>query len=425
MKWLRRAPWLIAASMAAVGGWLFFAGHRGALTAPLAGAMAKNPELIARGEYLTRAGDCGSCHTEPGGPPFAGGRLLPTPFGSIATPNLTPDRSTGLGGWTFEAFWRALHEGVGRHGELLYPAFPYTSFTRITRADARAVFAYLQSLAPVHRSRQPLGLGFPYNLRRGLAVWRAVYFKPGVFRPDPSRSAQWNRGAYLVQGPGHCSACHTAHGAWGGTIGAPLSGVRMVAQDWYAPGLGTRVHGGLQGWSTQDIVDLLKTGQSAKGSAFGPMAEVVARSTQYLRDDDLHAIAVYLQSLPPQQARMSAVDVPGAAASNRRGRRIYAAQCADCHSADGQGVAGVYPPLDGNSAILGPSGVNAIRAVLLGGFPPATAGNPRPYSMPPYAQQLDDADVAAVVSYIRTAWSNHAEAVSQADVFRNRHSPTE
>jgi mono/diheme cytochrome c family protein len=199
----------------------------------------------------------------------------------------------------------------------------------------------------------------------------------------------------------------------------------MVAQDWYAPGLGTRAHGGLQGWSTQDIVDLLKTGQSAKGSVFGPMAEVVARSTQYLRDDDLRAIAVYLQSLPPQQVRVSPVEVPGAAASNLRGRRIYAARCADCHGADGQGVVGVYPPLDGNSAILGPSGVNAIRAVLLGGFPPATAGNPRPYSMPPYAQQLDDADVAAVVSYIRTAWSNHAVAVSQGDVFRNRHTPTE
>lgn len=429
MKWLRRAVILIVLAVAVLGGWLFLGGHRGepgaGTTSRVSAATLKNPALIARGKYLTTVGDCISCHTGQGGPDFAGGRILPTPFGNIPTPNITPDKATGLGGWRFEDFWRALHDGIGRHGEFLYPAFSYTSFTEVSRDDALAIFAYLQSLAPVHAPSEPLGLSFPYNVRQGLAAWRALYFQEGTYRPDPSKSAAWNRGAYLVRGLGHCNECHAARSALGGIHALPLSGGRMPAQDWYAPDLSTAAHGGLRGWTEQDIVDLLKNGQSARGAAFGPMAEVVASSTQYMHDDDLRAIAIYLQSLPPRPPPAASVSVPGATALVDQGTRIYAANCADCHGKGGQGAAGIYPPLDGNSSVLDPSGLNAIRAVLLGGFPPTTAGNPRPYSMPPFAQQLSDADVAAVVSYIRQAWSNHAPAVQQRDVFKYRHTPIE
>lgn len=393
---------------------------------PAVAAMLKNPDVMAKGHYLAIAGDCMSCHTAQGGQPYAGGRALPTPFGNIPAPNLTPDAETGLGKWHFDDFWRALHTGTGREGELLYPAFSYTSFTKITRDDAIAIFAYLQSLPAVHQPAQPLGLRFPYNVRSALTAWRAVYFKPGSYQVDPKQSASWNRGAYLVQGPGHCNECHAMRGAWGGIDArAPLTGGRIPAQDWYAPDLSSQANGGLQGWSRQDIVDLLKTGQSSRGFAFGPMADVVANSTQYLRDDDLQAIAEYLQSLPARPKPVAETAPFNSKSLADHGSDIYAQRCTDCHGKDGKGVPGVYPPLDGNAFVVEPTGVNAARAVLLGGFSPVTAGNPRPYSMPPYAQQLSDADVAAVVTYIRQAWSNRASAVRDGDVIKYRHTPVD
>ncbi|GLQ47526.1 alcohol dehydrogenase [Dyella lipolytica] len=391
---------------------------------PALAALLKDPAEIAKGHYLATAGDCVSCHTVQGGQPYAGGRILPTPFGNIPAPNITPDPDTGLGDWSFEDFWRALHIGVGRHGELLYPAFSYTAFTKVTREDALAIFAYLQSLPSVHQPSKPLGLSFPYNVRTGLTAWRALYFKPGVYAHDPAQSASWNRGAYLVQGLGHCNECHATRGTWGGTDSkAQLSGGQIPALDWYAPDLSTAANGGLQGWSKQDIVDLLKNGQSSKGSAFGPMAEVVASSTQYLHDDDLQAIAEYLQSLPPRPKPLPDSSGFNSASLVASGQEIYAQRCANCHGKDGRGVPDVYPPLDGNSSVMEPSGINATRAVLLGGFPAVTQGNLRPYSMPPFAQQLSDAEVAAVITYIRQAWSNHAGAVQERDVIKYRHTP--
>ena len=391
-------------------------------TPPVTAATLQQPALIDRGAYLALAGDCAGCHTARGGAPYAGGRSLPTPFGVVPAPNLTPDAATGLGGWTFEDFWQAMHEGRGRHGRLLYPAFPYTSYTRVSHDDALALFAWLRTLAPVRQATSKPALEFPYNLRVSLDAWRALYFRPGVYREDPRQSAQWNRGAYLVQGLGHCNECHVARDALGASAGADLSGGQIPVQNWYAPDLSTKANGGLEGWRPQDIIELLKTGQSAKGAAFGPMAEVVMQSTQHLHDEDLAAIATYLQSLPARPP-------PRRASTSRdhavigQGAKLYAARCAACHGADGNGVAGVYPPLDGNSAVNEPSGVNAIRVVLLGGFAPVTAAHPRPYSMPPFAQQLSDADVAAVVSYVRQAWSNHAPGVWERDVAAYRHTP--
>lgn len=427
MKWILRAFFALMVVAIAVVAWWLFARHNPALPpAQTTEARLQDPALIARGAYLATVGDCAACHTAQGGKPYAGGRALPTPFGEVPAPNLTPDDATGLGRWSFDAFWRALHEGVGRDGHALYPAFPYTSYTRVSREDAFALFAYLKSLPPVRNQADAPSLRFPYDLRAGLATWRTLYFRPGEFVPDTSQSAEWNRGAYLVQGLGHCNECHVARDNLGGLpSNETLTGGQIPAQNWYAPDLSTRAHGGLEGWSTDDIVTLLRTGQSRKGAAFGPMADVVMQSTQHMHEGDLRAIAVYLQSLPPRPAPAQRGSQMDATAQLDRGGKLYAQQCASCHGKDGQGVAGVYPPLAGNTSVTEPTGINAIRIVLLGGFAPTTSAHPRPYSMPPFAQQLSDGDVAAVVSYVRHAWSNNAAPVMERDVATYRHTPVE
>lgn len=428
MKGLWRALLAVIVLALVAAAWLLF-GHREAALPPgkpVTAARLADPGLIARGAYLATVGDCAACHTAQGGAPYAGGRSLPTPFGDVPAPNLTPDAASGLGQWSFDDFWRALHEGRSRDGRALYPAFPYTSYTKVSRDDALALFAYLKSLPPVNHTTPPPSLRFPYDLRASLATWRGLYFRAGMFAPEAQQSAQWNRGAYLVEGLGHCNECHVARDELGGLPkGQQLTGGQIPAQNWFAPDLSTQANGGLQGWSTADIVNLLKTGQSAKGAAFGPMAEVVMQSTQHLHDEDLQAIAHYLQSLPARPAPADNASPLDGDAQLHRGGQLYDQQCAGCHGKDGQGVSGVYPALAGNGSVTEPSGVNAIRIVLLGGFAPTTAAHPRPYSMPPFAQQLDDADVAAVVSYIRSAWSNKARPVLERDVADYRHTPVE
>lgn len=424
---MKRIAMLIVLVLLIGGGWWLLA-ERHAPSTPAAGkvdsAALKDPGLIAKGEYLATVGDCASCHTAQGGQRYAGGRVLPTPFGNIPSPNITPDHATGLGDWSFEDFWQALHSGKGRHGELLYPVFSYTSFTKVSREDALAIFAYLQSLPPVHAPAQAPSLEFPYSVRSSLKAWRALYFREGQYTPDTSKSEAWNRGAYLVQGLGHCNECHAPRDSLGGQQGSvSLAGGRIPSQDWYAPDLSMQANGGLAGWSEQDVVDLLKNGQSARGTAFGPMAEVVARSTQHMHEDDLRAIATYLASLPARPVPPANTSELDTRSIMTQGAKIYAERCADCHGKDGKGVAGVYPPLDGSSSVNEPTGINATRVVLLGGFAPLTQGNPRPYSMPPFAQQLSDADVAAVVTYVRRTWSNKASVVMERDVAKSRHTP--
>ncbi|KAA0070057.1 cytochrome c [Rhodanobacter sp. T12-5] len=428
MKWLRRLSLLIVVLIVLVLGWVLF-GRSGREPTPpgtskVTATTLHDPALIAKGEYLATVGDCAGCHTAQGGARYAGGRSLATPFGDIPVPNITPDRETGLGDWSFENFWQALHAGKGRHGELLYPAFSYTSYTKVDHDDALAIFAFLQSLPPVHQPAKPTLLKFPYSVRKSLVAWRALYFTEGEFQPDPAQSPQWNRGAYLVQGLGHCNECHAARDSLGGTPpDVHLTGGQIPMQNWYAPDLSTRQNGGLQGWREQDIVDLLKTGQSARGVAFGPMAGVVANSTQHMTDDDLRAIATYLGSLPPRALPVAETQLFNADAIVRGGGKIYAQHCEQCHGKDGNGVAGVYPPLNGNSSVTEPTGINATRMILLGGFAPLTASHPRPYSMPPFAQQLSDVEVSAVASYIRRSWANQASVVRPDDVSKYRHTP--
>jgi mono/diheme cytochrome c family protein len=381
---------------------------------------------LKQGEYLVRAGDCIACHTPRGSPDYAGGRGIQTPFGTIYSPNITPDNATGIGTWTANDFWQALHHGKGKDGEFLYPAFPFTEYTKVTREDADAMFAYLQSIPAVHQPNKPHTLGFPYNLRFLLAGWRMLYFTPGVYREDNSQTLQWNRGAYLVQGLGHCSACHTPRNALGGLKDANLGGGLIPVANWYAPSLTSDREAGLGTWEIADITALLKTGIAPHGTAFGPMAEVVRNSLQYMTTDDINAMAVYLKSLPKTEspsAQRASHNPQEAEQLMITGKRVYDAYCVECHQANGKGIAPAYPPLDGNRAITMQAANNPIRIVLHGGFPPSTQGNPRPYGMPPFGQLLSDQEVAGVVSYIRNSWSNESGYVTTVDVNKHRATP--
>lgn len=374
-------------------------------------------QVINRGEYLARAGDCVACHSVPNGKPFAGGRPMPTPFGALYVPNITPDDDTGIGKWTPDEFYRMMHSGVSRDGTLLYPAMPFASYTKVTRADSDAIYAYLMSVPPVKQPNRPHELKFPFNNRDLLLGWRTLYFKEGEYVPDPKQSAEWNRGAYLVQGLGHCAMCHTAINALGGSSESKaFEGGMIPNQNWYAPSLTSNREAGLGNWDIKDIADLLQVGVSHRGTTYGPMAEVVYNSLQYLTDDDVRAMAVYLKALPQRdseglptsQARLVS---PGVMET---GRKVYAAQCAVCHGDEGRGTPPAFPPLAGNQSITMSSPVNSIRMVLNGGYAPGTKKNPRPYGMPPFNHVLNDDEVAAVVTYIRVAWDNSGTPVTPA-----------
>jgi mono/diheme cytochrome c family protein len=373
--------------------------------------------LIERGAYLARAGNCMACHTERGGVPYAGGRGIATPFGTVYAGNLTPDASTGMGAWSAEDFWQALRQGRSRDGRLLYPAFPYANYSRLQREDADAIYAFLRSLPPVARANTPHELRWPFNTQWALAAWRTLYFKPEPFEPQAQQSPAYNRGAYLVQGLGHCSACHAARNVLGASNPLDLAGGLIPMQNWYAPSLTDARQAGLMDWPLADIVALMQTGVSPRGSVQGPMAEVVLHSTQHLSQADLQAMATYLKALPasprpPPPARLAQANAAGAA--------LYDKHCVQCHGAQGQGVSNAYPALAGNRAVTMDSTVNLVQMVLHGGYPPATAGNPRPYGMPPYWVDLSEQDIADLLNHLRSSWGHSAGAVSAVDVHAAR-----
>ena len=382
---------------------------------------AVTPELLERGAYLARIGNCAGCHTTAGGAAYAGGLGLATPFGTVYSSNLTPDAKHGIGAWTPAEFWRAMHNGRSKDGRLLYPAFPYPNFTQLTRADSDALFAFLLAQAPTAQSNRENTLAFPYNSQVALAVWRALYFRPQVFEAAPDQSAQWNRGAYLVRGLGHCTACHSARNA----LGAPtsqfdLEGGLIPLQGWYAPSLNDPSEAGVAKWELAEVMALLKTGTTARGSALGPMADVVFQSTQHLSDADATAMAIYLKALP--EARSSKGDEPKQPDANSmlRGAQIYKNRCAECHGAEGQGYAGMYPALAGNRKLTMASSANLVHILRVGGFAPTTPGNPRPFGMPPFSQILGDEEIAQVATFVRNSWGNHGGPVTQLDVIHSR-----
>jgi mono/diheme cytochrome c family protein len=386
-------------------------------------AGAPATDIVSRGEYLARAGDCVACHTVPGGKEFAGGRAMATPFGNLYVPNVTSDDETGIGRWTADEFYKMMHTGRSRDGTLLYPAMPFASYTKVTRADSDAIHAYMMSAPPVRQANRPHELRFPYNNRELLIGWRTLYFKQGEYVPDAAKGDEWNRGAYLVQGLGHCAMCHTAINALGGSSESKaFEGGMIPNQNWYAPSLTSNREAGLGEWSLDQISALLQSGVSHRGAVYGPMAEVTYNSLQYLSDSDVRAMAVYLKALAPtgEQRPLPAAQLVNPS-TMELGRKVYAAQCAMCHRDDGKGQPTAYPPLADNQSIEMASPVNPIRMVLNGGFPPATRKNPRPYGMPPFAHILNDEEVAAVVTYIRVAWGNGGTPVtaSQANELRS------
>jgi len=417
-------PLVLLAAVAALGAgavaWLNVRGEADLNEA----ATPASAELAMRGAYLALAGNCAGCHTARGGAAYAGGLPLETPFGTVYSSNLTPS-ATGLAAWTAADFRRALRHGRSRDGRILAPAFPYENYSRLSNTDADALFAWLRTLPAVAQANRPHELRFPYDTQAALAVWRALYFRPALFTPDAAQPAAWNRGAYLVQGLGHCSACHASRNALGANAGPlALGGGLMPLQNWYAPALNDARQAGVAHWPQADVVALLKTGRAPQASVAGPMAEVVLGSTQHLNDADLRAIATYLQALPAAPPTEAAADtrrdgeIADEQARAAQGRQVYADHCAACHGEQGQGVPGAYPALAGNRAVTLDPPANLVRVVLEGGYAPATAGNPRPYGMPPFAQTLDAAQVAAVLTYVRSAWGAKARAVSVQEVAR-------
>ena len=385
--------------------------------APASAATAPPPrtELLARGEKLARAGNCVACHTAPGGAPLAGGRPIETPFGAVMSSNHTPDPVTGIGAWSERDFRRALHEGRSRDGRLLSPAFPYTSFTRMAPADVDAIYAWLRSLPPVRQSVPEHQLRWPYGTQWALTLWRWLHFAPASQTEMARASA--DRGRYLVEVVGHCDGCHAPRNALGAVRAeAGLAGGPVGAGRWQAPSLLSGAQAGVQDWTIDEIVALLRNGRSARGTALGPMATVVRHGTAHLDEPDLRAMAAHLKALP-----RAAAPRPGiGSAAGARGPTLYREHCADCHGADGAGSPGAWPALAGNRALSQPQADNLIATVLDGGYAPVTAGNPRPHGMPPYGHLLDDGDVAALLSHLRATWGGGASAVSPQQVQRAR-----
>jgi mono/diheme cytochrome c family protein len=383
-------------------------------------AAEPSPELIAYGKTLVEAGDCAGCHTADPAKPFAGGKRIDTPFGAIYAPNLTPDRNTGIGGWADADFTRALRYGVAPDGSNYYPAFPYPYFTKMTKDDTLAIRAYLGTLAPVVSRNKPPELRWPFGYRGLMRIWNTMFFKPGLFEPDQSQSAAWNRGGYLVTGLGHCGACHTPKNYFGADKQAQaLSGNEVGG--WYAPRLDGAPRTGLKSWSVEDIVEYLQSGRNAKSHADGLMAEVVVNSTSKMSDADVRAIAVYLKSLPP--ARRETIVTPPDEATMKTGQAVYAKFCIACHEADGTGSPRIYPPLPANALLQSVNPSSTLRITLDGAHTVTTPRAPNTGEMPAYARQLSDEEIAAVANYIRNSWGNSGPLVTPAQVTKARKQP--
>lgn len=384
---------------------------------PAGAADAHSPDPVARGSYLVDAGDCKSCHTAEGQPPFAGARPIPTPFGKVFSANLTPDPTTGIGNWTAADFYRAMHKGRGPHGRHFYPVFPYTYFTRMPRADTDAIYAYLRTLPPVELKTPPPKLPFPLNIRGLLGIWNALFFHPGEFRADPGKPPEWNRGAYLVWGPGHCGGCHTPKNFLGADKNKKaLEGGRL--DNWVAVNLTGEPRQGLGGWSQADIAEYLRSGRNAHAAASGSMQEVVYYSTSRMSDADLLAIAAYLKDLAPRTPKMR-MDAPNAAAMHA-GEAIFADACSACHKMDGQGVPRFFPSLRGDASLQSKDPTTIVRIILEGTRSLPTPAAPTPLSMPAFAWKLDDNEIASVATYVRNSWGNAAPPVSASKVAKLR-----
>ena len=410
-----------------------------ALALLLSGASLAAPtdaQQIKQGEYLARAGDCIACHTAPQGKPYAGGLGMATPIGKVYSTNITPDKQHGIGNWTFEDFDKLMRTGVTKQGYTVYPAMPYPSYSRLSDADMRALYAYLMRGVPAAAApNRASDIPWPLSMRFPLTVWRWVFApKPAPYVPTATAGdQQLLRGAYLVQGLGHCGACHTARG-----VGmqekalteldssAYLAGGAAI-DGWVAPSLRNEHGGGLARWTEADIAEFLKTGRNSHSASFGAMNDVVAHSMQYMSKDDLSSIAKYLKSLPPANAGAKPFvgdDTVGkalfAGKVDSTGAQLYLNNCAGCHRSDGKGYHKAFPALAGNAVLQTADPTSAINIVLSGGMVPATHTAPSALVMGGYANSLNDQQIADVVSFIQTSWGNHGGKATAAQVAKLR-----
>ncbi|WP_255581247.1 cytochrome c [Caballeronia sp. dw_276] len=398
-------------------------------------AVPADDPLVTRGAYLAKAGDCVACHSAPKGKPFAGGLPMNTPMGKIYTTNITPDPETGIGKWTEEDFEKALRQGVSKDGHNLYPAMPYPSYTKVRDDDVKALYAYfMKGVAPVNQANRAPDIPFPLNMRWPLKFWNMVFLDKGVYRDKDGKDVAWNRGAYLIQGLGHCGSCHTPRGiafqekALDESGGAWLTG--GVLDGWFASNLTGEQNVGLGRWSDADLTQFLKTGANAHATAFGSMTDVINHSTQGMNDQDLAAMSTYLKSLQPAggtNAPAYAYDPKATTAllahpANDAGAKVYTAYCMHCHGVDGKAFAPLLAPLAGNPNLLEKDASSLINVTLNGTQDLVIQGIPAAYPMPKYAPVLSDQQIADVLTFIRAGWNNGAPAVAAGDVAKLRKS---
>lgn len=398
-----------------------------------AAPQAEQAALIEKGRYLADAGDCTACHTAKGGQPFAGGLPIASPIGTLYSSNITPDKATGIGGYSLEDFDRAVRHGIAANGSSLYPAMPYPAYARVNDDDLQALYAYfMHGVTPVNAENHANAVPWPLSMRWPLAIWRKVFAPdPDVvaFKADGYKDAEVARGAYLVQGLGHCGSCHTPRAvtlqekALDESSPVYLSGGPVI-DGWLAVNLRGNPADGLGSWSVDDIVATLRSARSETHAVLGgAMGDVVVHSTQHLNDRDLHAMAAYLKTLPADGRQVSSFTADPATAKalaagqeGSRGAELYIDNCAACHRTNGQGDARVFPKIAGNSSVLSQDPVSMIRLVLAGSSLPATATAPSTLGMPGFAWRLSDDEVAQLLSFVRTSWGNQAPAVSAVQV---------
>jgi mono/diheme cytochrome c family protein len=403
-------------------------------------APAPDPDqaaLIEKGRYLADAGDCTACHTVSGGKPFAGGLPIASPIGTLYSSNITPDKASGIGSYSLDDFDRALRHGIAANGNSLYPAMPYPAYARTTDDDVRALYAYfMHGVAPVQAENRANDVPWPLSMRWPLAIWRKVFAptpEAVAFNAARYPDSQVARGAYLVQGLGHCGSCHTPRAltlqekALDESGAAFLSGGPVI-DGWLAVNLRGNPADGLGSWSNDDIVATLRSARSATHAVLGgAMGDVVVHSTQHLNDADLQAVAAYLKTLPATERQVSSFKADPATAKalaagqeGSRGAELYVDNCAACHRTNGQGYERVFPKIAGNSSVLSEDPVSMIRLVLAGSNLPATATAPSQLGMPGFAWRLSDEEVAQLLTFIRSSWGNQAPAVTAAQVAQMR-----
>ena len=426
-RFARTAGWLALACLVAAGLLAWYATRQPASPFAQEQAASVDPSQVSRGEYVARLSDCVACHSLAGKTPFAGGLEMATPLGTIHATNITPDHDTGIGAYSLADFDRAVRHGVAPGGRRLYPAMPYPSYAKLSDDDIRALYTFfMHGVQPAKQPNIPSDIPWPLNLRWPIALWNGVFAPTATYAAKPSQDALWNRGAYIVQGPGHCGSCHTPRGLAFNEKALDESGAPFLAgallDGWYAPSLRQDHNTGLARWSEPQIVQFLKTGRNLHAVVYGSMAEAFNNSTQFMQDEDLAAIARYLKSLPGDPRRDGTPwqyvnadthqDIPGA--------HTYATRCASCHGLDGKGQPEWMPPLAGATSALAKENASAINITLNGSQRIITAGVPDAYRMPAFREQLSDEEIAQVLSYVRSTWGNHGDAVDAKAVGKLR-----